>query len=463
MHLRSVSLRRSGGSVRLIGEVESERRHGPLSSISSSQPRTQISSPKWPIRLSRRCSFLRCSRTNPSLFRRLSQRGSHSNSLVFATSSTRRHPATLKRSDIHVASVAAEPKLPANHAATFFSGGVDSFYTLLKHRREHLLPAPLTHVIFMRGIEKPLDFARGVEASEDAAEAIATTAGVRCISGKAISAHSSTRLAPPLCGSALAATALSLAAGLDYVCIPSTYWYADFVPIGSTPLTDERFSNDRVRSRARRRRIAANGEDCEDCRSGYPELVLTHLRVCALNFGGPYNCGKCWKCVRTAIPLAYLGVFNRATTFPDKSTTHWESVLEMDSLPFVEENLRFARTHNTKPELTALLGRIVQRRTFRTSLRAAVENSYLRPGAPGTACSSTTTASSGSARSAPQARAPKRLTRFGGFRPTARFSSLLATSTAPARIRTSRARCRCPISMSSATAMKAATADFCWR
>ena len=147
---------------------------------------------------------------------------------------------------------------------------------------------------------------------------------------------------------------MSLANGFDYVCIPSTYSYGDFVPIGSTPLTDERFSSERLQivhdgaELPRSEKIARIVEWNRD-------LVLAHLRVCALNYGGAYNCCQCWKCVRTAIPLAYLGVLEAATTFPDKSTHLWESVLEADSLPFVEENLRFRRAHNSRPELTALL------------------------------------------------------------------------------------------------------------
>jgi len=75
------------------------------------------------------------------------------------------HP-DLSRCEIQATAGPAAVKRPTNRAATFFSGGVDSFYTLLKHRRNGELPAPLTHIIFMRGIEKPLDFARGVEASQ---------------------------------------------------------------------------------------------------------------------------------------------------------------------------------------------------------------------------------------------------------------------------------------------------------
>jgi hypothetical protein len=110
-----------------------------------------------------------------------------------------------------------------------------------------------------------------------------------------------------------------------------------------------------------------------------PDLVLAHLRVCAQNRGGAHNCGECWKCVRTAVPLAYLGALEQASLFPNKSMAHWESVVEMDSLPFVLENLRFARQQSRLPQLTALLERNVRRRQFRRHLRTAVEHSPARP------------------------------------------------------------------------------------
>jgi hypothetical protein len=149
------------------------------------------------------------------------------------------------------------------------------------------------------------------------------------------------------------------------------------VTIGTTPLTDERFSTEYLQ-------IVHDGSELPRSEKTARiiewdrDLVLAHLRVCVLNYGGDYNCCKCWKCVRTAIPLGYLGVLDAAQTFPDKTTDHWEAVLEADSMQCVEDNLRFGRTHNTKPELTALLETVVRRRHFRQGLRTAFENSPIR-------------------------------------------------------------------------------------
>src|SRR5690606_23716050 len=67
--------------------------------------------------------------------------------------------------------------------ATFFSGGVDSFYSLLKHQRGAGGLPPLTHIIFMRGIETRLDLSKGVDESEAWIQEIAAVAGIKCITG----------------------------------------------------------------------------------------------------------------------------------------------------------------------------------------------------------------------------------------------------------------------------------------
>ena len=285
------------------------------------------------------------------------------------------HP-EFTRSEIRASACPAEAKPTGTRAATFFSGGVDSFYTLLKYRGgREALPAPLTHIIFMRGLEKPLDFLRGVEASQQLVQKIADDAGVRCIVGESnLRTYFDADWLNVYCGSGLSATALSLAAGFSHVCIPSTYSYRDPVSIGSTPLIDERFSSERVQvvhdgaELPRAEKLARIIEWDRD-------LVLNHLRVCVMNFGGAYNCCECRKCIRTLMPLRSLGVLDVATTFPNKSTSHWADLAWYDSLPFVVENLEFARTHNGDPELTALLERIVVNRRRKEALRFLIQNS----------------------------------------------------------------------------------------
>ncbi len=249
----------------------------------------------------------------------------------------------------------------ASRAATFFSGGVDSFYTLLKRWRHENLPVPLTHMIFMYGIERNLEDTQNAEASERQARRVAAAIGVECIVGK-----TNLRTLFPLnwerfyFGSALAATAVSLSGGLGYVCIPSSFTYRHQVAHGSTPLVDERFSTETIRllhdgGEASRARKMARILDWER------SLVLENLRVCIENRGAEFNCGKCYKCVRTAVSLKAMGMWDRALTFPDKSTSHWGKVTLEDHPILTEENLALAREYGIDSDLVKLLERIVRK------------------------------------------------------------------------------------------------------
>lgn len=271
----------------------------------------------------------------------------------------------------------------SSQAATCFSGGVDSFYTLLKYCGGHeRLPSPLTHLLFMRGLEKPLDFMRGVEDAQALVGDIADATGVRLIVGESnLRAHFDADWLNIYCGSGLAAAALSLGRGFSHVCIPSAYSYRSPMPTSTTPLVDERFSTERVRivhdgaEMARAQKIACIIDWNRD-------LVLKNLRVCVMNFGGGYNCCECRKCVRTMMALQLLGVFDRAETFPNKSTDHWESVANFDSLVFLEENLELARTRGRDPWLMRLLERITVRRRRKDAIRSLLLNSPFRSAVP---------------------------------------------------------------------------------
>lgn len=249
----------------------------------------------------------------------------------------------------------------APRSAAFFSGGVDSFYTLLKYRHNETLPAPLTHIIYMRGVERRLDQARGMEESERRAREIAERAGVQCLAG-----ISNIRTQFPLhweryyFGSGLAAIALALANGFGYVCIPASYSLAYPQKCGSTPLTDERFSTERTQivhdgaDRTRAEKVAQILEWDRD-------LVLSYLRVCIENRGAAYNCGRCYKCVRTAIALKIVGAWEDARTFPDKRTDHWEQIVAQDHPELTEENLALAERVGNDGKLTAMLRRVARK------------------------------------------------------------------------------------------------------
>lgn len=271
--------------------------------------------------------------------------------------------------------------MPELYAGTFFSGGVDSFYSLLKHKHGFgTLPAPLTHIIFMRGIETRLEESKDVDKAEQWVRQVAAAAGVQYTFGESNirmcfqAVGSGIRWADHYYGSSLAAIALALSSTLGYVCIPSSYSYTHLIAHGSTPLLDEMYSTERthvIHDGSEVTRPVKVAKILEWDR----DLILAHLRVCHLNWGGAFNCGKCYKCVRTAIPLRVLGVLEQARTFPNKSMDHWERTILQDRPALTEENLHFARKYGGDASLIAMLERVVRKQRRGAGLRLFLENS----------------------------------------------------------------------------------------
>lgn len=233
-------------------------------------------------------------------------------------------------------------------------------------------------MIFMHGVEQRLEVSEDVAASQRRAEDIAARLGIDCVVGKT-NIRSAFRLGweRHYFGSALAATALALSRGMGYVCIPSSFTYRHQVKHGSTPLLDERFSTESTRI-VHDGSEATRAEKTAAIVKWNEEVVLEHLRVCHHNKGGAYNCGKCYKCVRTAAALKAVGAWERAALFPDKSTAHWDKVIFGDHSVLTEENLDLARRSGNDPALVRQLERIVRRVRRYDAMAAYARNSGLQ-------------------------------------------------------------------------------------
>lgn len=282
-----------------------------------------------------------------------------------------------QRVHIHAESRPDTGQSRAHGAATFFSGGVDSFYTLLKRIGPEPLPEPLTHMIFMHGVEQKLYSSEKTDLSQQRAENIAEMTGVECIVGT-----TNLRSLFPLhweryyVGGALAAIAHTLSRGLGYVCIPSSHSHREQIMSGTSPLVDERYSTEAMRIVHDGSEFGRADKTARIVEWNQP-LVLQNLRVCIENSAGDFNCGKCYKCVRTAVALKAIGVWQQALSFPDKSTAHWDDVISDDHLFHTKDNLQFARAHSIDADLVKQLEQIVRKLNRYDALAAFAKNSSL--------------------------------------------------------------------------------------
>lgn len=232
----------------------------------------------------------------------------------------------------------------------FFSGGVDSFYTILNH---------LDEIDVLIHLDNPW----------------AGEAGRARMNGKiAEAAH---RLGKPLIlvksnfrglldsythwnfshGPAIISLALFLTPLLSKIFIASGVNYANLVPFGSHPVLDPLWSTEDLEvthdgSEAnRRQKIQAMAQN---------EIMLSSLRVCWENIENELNCGRCRKCLNTMVCLRTAGVLDRCTAFAvplDLDALSQPLFIGLSSRLTMLDNLQVLEERQDDPELEAALRR----------------------------------------------------------------------------------------------------------
>ena len=260
----------------------------------------------------------------------------------------------LKPIKIRADSLTNDPPRPARSAA-FFSGGVDSFYTYLKHKTDPVRVNRIASFILVGGFDinrrnvqlwnRTLANIRSV-AETDEVELIVVSSNIQSLVEPILLwdyAH----------GGCLAAVGLFLRRGFHQIYIPSTHSVAEQIPWGSNLALDGHWSTEGttfIHDGTETTRI-------EKVISQIAEspLALEHLRVCFANEPDSYNCGKCDKCLRTMINLYVAGVLEKSRTFPHHIDP--ELVAAVPTIPgehggiFHTENLRALQEKNLAPEL----------------------------------------------------------------------------------------------------------------
>lgn len=236
----------------------------------------------------------------------------------------------------------AELSAPASKSATgrvgsFFTGGVDSFYTFLKHRSE------ITDLVFVFGLDVALDDLPRRQAVSDMGKAIEQATGVRFIELETDSIRvfkDFGRWGLHGHGYGLGAAARHLADYLDKIFIPSSFAQAELMPWGSHPETDPLFSDERLE-------VVHDG--CEAGRSdkvvslALDPLALEYLRVCSRGGASSVNCSGCEKCLRTMTTLYAMGVLEQSKTFAHKPDPHLirKLIIQDESVvKFAKDNIR---------------------------------------------------------------------------------------------------------------------------
>ena len=243
----------------------------------------------------------------------------------------------------------------ASGVGCFFSGGVDSFYTLLKHREE------ITHLIFVHGFDVFITEQTRREQGSQTAREVARELGKSLIEVetnlRTLFSMASDRLVhwDKYHGAVLASVALLFQHRFRKVLIPASFTYDQLFPWGTHPVLDPLWGTE------------LTDFEHDGCEARRPEKVvyiskhesaLKWLRVCHKSPDDRQNCGRCEKCLRTMINLRAAGALERCKTFP--SDLNLEAVANMDlskdvKRTFARQNLKALEGLGTDPELARTL------------------------------------------------------------------------------------------------------------
>jgi hypothetical protein len=216
-----------------------------------------------------------------------------------------------------------------SQTALCFSGGVDSFYSLL---RGGLNPRLL---VFIHGYDIPLEDEGRSETFKRALESVAAATNSR-----PVWLRTNLRQHPAFVacswdrthGGALAAIGHLLAENIDRFIISATLVRSDERPWGSHHLVDHLWSSAHLC-------VAQYGDDIwrhDKLRAIIDEpLVREHLRVCWENRRPAGNCSHCDKCIMTMVVLAQAGKLDRFPVFEidDHPAASRGLVARIDQLP----------------------------------------------------------------------------------------------------------------------------------
>ncbi len=279
----------------------------------------------------------------------------------------------------------AEPS-PSGRTGAFFSGGLDSFFTLIRNLPGGEAPwkIPIDDLITVWGLDVPMraveEFGRVRKRVRGVADQVGM-AWVEVATNIRESGWREANWARISQGCGLAAIALLLEDRFRRVLIPSSMPYRVLRPWGTHPFTDPLLSTCRLDLRDDG---GAFGRSAKSVTVAASDLAMQNLRVCWSN-QSDQNCGHCEKCLRTLADMDILGALDRCVTFPPGSYRPEALARLRLRNPYERRNmaqLALYAERRGRPDITRAIGRAIRRYDFHKLLGSVARALRLRPPDP---------------------------------------------------------------------------------
>lgn len=208
--------------------------------------------------------------------------------------------------------IVKEDKKESTNRGLFFTAGVDSFYTYLKHKKEK---NAITYFILVQGFTIPSENEPFFTQVKKTVQKIAKDEGIKAIIIKTnIGAIVEERLAGNFSRrGAFAAIALFLRNGLNQVYIANAVKNSHLFPYNLQKEIETLWSTETFS-------LQSDGGEYDHFEKiinsiSTSSLALNYLRVCPQNIIENYNCSRCYKCLITMIYLTCANALDKTQTF----------------------------------------------------------------------------------------------------------------------------------------------------
>jgi len=256
------------------------------------------------------------------------------------------YPELMERIELEVIARSPSPRTTKPHrnrTICCFTGGVDSFYTLINNA------SIVDNLLFVWGYDIPLTDPERYNEVAGHLRSVSKDFGISLVE---VSTNLKEFFEPLELnkywggishGCALAAVGLLLESIYNQFVIPGTFTYANPSPHGSHPLLDPLWSTESLHFI----HDGAGATRTEKTETIARSPIVQHnLRVCWQN-KSVYNCGKCLKCIRTMIHLETIGELDKYTTFPHEIDLSYVESIPFDKVEFTRFSAlkKFVESH----------------------------------------------------------------------------------------------------------------------